>query len=67
LGVDLVGVERVGGGGVGEPNGNGPATRMYRYGKVVFFIAVPYDTLGIRHRSATVLYKGSVTCERSPL
>ncbi len=61
---DLSGVERVDGGGYGEPKRDGPgSTRMCHYGKV----AVSYANVGILHRSATALLKGSVASERSPL
>ncbi len=68
--MDLSGVERVEGpgGGYGEPNRDGPgSTKMYRYGKVVVFMAMSHVTVGILHRFATPLYKGSVACEQRPL
>jgi hypothetical protein len=42
---DLSGVERVGGGGYGEPNRDGPglgSTKMCRYGNVALVIATPH-------------------------
>jgi hypothetical protein len=52
---DLSGVKRVDGGGYSEPNRDGPgSTKMYRYGKVALFIAIPHVTVGILHRSGTV-------------
>jgi hypothetical protein len=67
-GADLSVVDWVEGGGYGEPNRNGPgSTKMCRYGKVALFIAIPHVTVGIPHRFATPLYKGSVASERSPL
>jgi hypothetical protein len=42
---DLSGVERVDGGGKGEPNRDGPgSTKMCRYGKVALFTAIPHAT-----------------------
>ncbi len=64
-------VERVDGGGYGEPNRDGPgSTKMYPSGRVALFMAMSHVTVvtvGIPHRSETALYKGSVASEPSPL
>ena len=59
---DLSSVERVEGGGYGEPNRDGQgSTKMCRYGKVALFMGrIPCYRLGIPHRFATTLYKGAV-------
>ena len=60
--MDLSGVERVEGGGYGEPNRDGPgSTMMCRYGDSgVIYGHVPCYRLGRPHRFATTLYKGAV-------
>ena len=57
---DLPMVERVEGGGYGEPNWDGPgSTKMCRYGIVALFMGrIPCYRLGIPHRFATTLYNG---------
>ncbi len=50
---DLSGVERVDGGGYGEPNRDGPgSTKMCRYGKVALLTVIPHvidwDTAPLR-------------------
>ncbi len=53
---DRCGMERVEGGGYGEPNRDGPGS-MCHYGKVALFMAMSHVTVGIPHRSATALKK----------
>ena len=55
-------MERVEGGGYGEPNRDGPgSTKMCRCGIVALFMGcIPCYRLGIPHRFATTLYKGTV-------
>jgi hypothetical protein len=58
---DLSGVERVDGGGYGEPNRDGPgSTKMYHYGKVGLFMAMSHVTVGIPHRFATLFIRGDL-------
>ncbi len=66
---DRPGVDRVEGGGYGEPNRDGPgSTNTHRYGRVALSVAIPHVAVGTPHRSATTLYKGSVARgERRPL
>ena len=68
---DLSWVERVDGGGYGEPNRDGQgSTKMCPlccYGNVALPMAMSHVTVGIPHLFATPLSKGSVVCERSLL
>jgi hypothetical protein len=63
-------VERVDGGGHGDPNRDRPGLAGINHNVPLWesgvFIAISHVTVGIQHRSATTLYKGSVACERSP-
>ena len=56
-------MERVEGGGYGEPNRDWPgSTKVCRYGIVALFMGrIPCYHLGIPHRFATTLYEGAVT------
>ncbi len=47
--------------------GTGRLIKVYRSGKVALFMAMSHVTVGIPHRSATALFKGSVVCERRSL
>ena len=66
--MDLSGVERVEGGGYGEPNRDGPGSMSWCavMGKVALFMAMSHVTVwGDRTAPRRPLCKGA--CERSPL
>ncbi len=68
-GADLSGVERVEGGGYGEPNRNGPgSTKMCRYGKVALFMDVSHVTVwGYRTASRRPFIREPLRVCESPL